>query len=318
MSKFVFYTPFTGLGLYGGFRGNRWLRNRIKIFKQFVIPSLLNQSDRDFVHWISWRPEEKRNRLVIELEDYLKTIPNYKFVFTYGGVCFYDDKYKIDVAKERLFESIFKSTPYLYDVLGDCEEIQVILQPSDDIYTKDTVKDFKGMFSANKKLQALTLKRGYLCNYLTKELLEYNPKTNPPFYAVRFPREVFFDPRKHLEYISLKKDVVDYPKGTPQPSHEYLPDCFSVGEFKERGFLVGTHQENISTHFNHPYGGRKIEGDEYNEVMKSFGILEVPNLVLPRSLRKWILRRLSHKTKRKLRYWFGEKLYQRWYEFIRS
>ena len=35
--KHLIYCPFTGLGLYNGFRGNRWLKNRIKIFKEFVV-----------------------------------------------------------------------------------------------------------------------------------------------------------------------------------------------------------------------------------------------------------------------------------------
>ena len=59
--KHLIYCPFTGLGLYGGFRGNRWLQNRIQIFKQFVIPSLKAQTNKDFTLWISWRPEEKNN-----------------------------------------------------------------------------------------------------------------------------------------------------------------------------------------------------------------------------------------------------------------
>src|SRR3990167_2742486 len=54
-NKFIhfFACPFTGLGLHAGFRGNVWLKNRIHIFEQFVLPSLLlNQTNTDFILWV--------------------------------------------------------------------------------------------------------------------------------------------------------------------------------------------------------------------------------------------------------------------------
>ncbi len=314
-SKMIVYTPFTGLGLYGGFRGNRWLKNRIQIFKQFVIPSLLNQTDRDFVHWISWRPEERSNRYVKELGVYLGTIPNYRFVFTFDGIAFWDDKFEDDVARERLFNSLYKSLPNLLDHVPDCDEVYWLLQPSDDCYHTLTVESVKKAFM-EQGIQAVCYQNGYLCNYNTLELLEYNPKTSPPFHAIKFPRATFFDPGKHLTYISLKEDAGEYKKGTPCPSHEYLPKCLNTGYFQGRGFLVGTHGENISTHFNHPYGGAKIT--EPDQILDKFGILNSEPLKLKISVRKWVMRRLPYRAQRKLRYIFGEKLYSRFYEFIRS
>lgn len=314
MNKFIVYTPFTGLGLYGGFRGNRWLRNRIIIFKQFVIPSLLNQTDRDFVHWISWRPEEKTNKYVKELEEYLSKIPNYKFVFTYEGLCIYDDKFEDEVARKRLFEALRKTLPYLFDHLPDCEEVYWLLQPSDDLYDKNTISLVKKAFNFNKKAEAMSYMRGYICNYLTKEVSEYNPNTNPPFSSIRFDREVFFDPGKHINYISLKSDVGKYKKGTPQPSHEYLPKCLETYYLEDRGFLVGTHSENISTYYNHPF-----KGDEVSvQILDRFGIIDTPKLVLNKSFRKWLMRQLPYKWQRKLRYIIGEKLVSKLYEFLRQ
>ena len=306
--------PFTGLGMYGGFRGNRWLRNRIKIFKQFVIPSLLNQTDRDFTVWIAWRQDERDNKYVIELGEYLKTIPNFRFVFTFAGVPMYDDKYEDSKAKERVFNSLRISLRELFDYAPDCEEVYWLMQPSDDLYDRLTVQSVKEGFLNNPELNALTFTKGYLCNYYTKEVLEYNPKTNPPFAAIRFPRNTFFDAGKHVAHIALKKDSGKYTVGTPLPSHEYLPDCLVTGYFEGRGFMVGTHGENISTHFNHPYGGQKID----DPILDNFGISDVPVLTLPISYRKWLMRRLPHKWQRKLRYWFGELLFNRFYNWIRN
>lgn len=303
--------PFTGLGLYNGFRGNRWLRNRIKVFETFVVPSLINQTDRDFTLWVCWRPEEKNNKYVKELFTKLQTIPNFRVVFTYGGVPMYDDKLEDAEAKEKLFETLRISLPELFDYASDCEEVYWLMQPSDDLYDRVTVESIKKSFEQD--IQAVSFKHGYLCNYNTLEVLEYNPNTNPPFAAIRFPRDVFFDVRKHMDYISLKADSGKYKAGTPLPSHEYLPGCLKTGYFEGRGFLVGTHGENISTHFNHPFGGRRVEG-----VLDLFGIQDVSPLKLPISFRKWLMRRLPYRWQRKLRYIFGELLFNRFYNWIRN
>lgn len=311
-NTFVVSVPFTGLGLYGGFRGNRWLRNRIKIFKQFVIPSLENQTDKDFVLWVAWREEERTNKYVLGLESWLSHFTDLKFKFTYHGIPIYDDKYNDKEAQERLFSAIQYSAPELLDLIGECDEVYWLLQPSDDLYHKDTIKNIKESFK-DKEIQAVSYIAGYLCNYHTKQVLEYDPNTNPPFCAMKFTREQFIDPKKFIEHIGLKEDTPLYKKGTPYPSHEYLPMCLNTKYLNYRGFLVGTHGENISTHFNHPFGGKEV----YN-VLSNFGIENVEPIHLPKSLRKWIIRRLPYKWQKKFRYLFGEKLFNRFYNFIRS
>lgn len=311
--KFFVYTPFTGLGLYNGFRGNRWLKNRISIFKQFVIPSLLNQSDRNFIHWISWRPEERSNSQVKELAEYLKSLPGYQFIFTFNGICFWDDKYPEEEAHARLSRSLHFSTLPLVDLIGEAEYVTMMIQPSDDLYEKHAVRDFKRVLDPGNPYQAAGYKSGYLCNYHTKEIRQYNPKTTPPFFAYTMPRETFLDPRKHMEYTG------------PYKSHEYIGDKMLFTPLPGRGFLVGTHGENISTHFNHPFGtdgeGKPLRVDstiEIETVLDRFGILHTTPIALPFSLRKWILRHLPHGWQKKLRYLWGEKVYGWFYQFIRN
>lgn len=313
--KMLVYTPFTGLGMYGGFRGNRWLRNRITVFKEFVIPALLKQTDRDFVHWISWRPEERDNKYVKELGQWLSGIPGYQFVFTYGGVCFWDDKYKPDEARERLFRAFKTTLPTLLDSVPDCDEVQILLQPSDDLYERRTIESMK-LALRDPEIEAVGFVKGYLINYTTKEVLEYNPKTNPPFFCYKIPRNKFADPGKHMNYISTKEDEGQYPAGTPYPSHEWIPNAFKMVFLDGRGFMVGTHGENISTHFNHPYGGNPIH--EADRLLEDFGLDCVPPIKLPISLRKWLMRKLPYRAQRKLRYIFGEMLYNKIYNFLRN
>lgn len=301
--KHLLHVPFTGLGLYHGFRGNRWLKNRVKIFKQFVIPSLQAQTSKDFIVWLAWRREERNNSIVKELEQYMATT-GLDYVFTYAGVCFYDDKYSDKEARDRLILAIHGSIPDLLDHIGQCDYVLMTIQPSDDCYHKSTVENIQKMFETTD-LEGVGFQKGYICNYLTKEVAEYNPNTNPPFYTLKFPKETFSDPLQHYNFTALKKDVGKYKKGTACPSHEYIGDCVRYGKIDARGFLVGCHSENISTYFDHPFKGKNVS----SEVWRDFGIADVPVLKLRWSLRKWILQKLSHNTRKRLRYLWGEKLY---------
>lgn len=303
--KHLFYCPFTGLGLHNGFRGNEWLKNRIQIFKQFVVPSLKAQTCKDFTIWVSWRREEKGNPIVRDFMFYLakEFQPWYGgsvgLVHTFSGVCFYDDKYPDEVARDRLLDSLHNSTGELYEAIGECEYVLMSIQPSDDLYHRTAMEGIQKLFAKNPQFEAVGFPKGYICNYMTKEVAEYNPETNPPFYTIKFPRETFFDPLKHINYTALKEDVGKYKKGTPCPSHEYIGYCLkyaAVGDL--RGFLVGTHGVNISTTFSNPYKGEIVN----SSVLRNFGIYDVPALKIKVNPFKKLLLKLPFKVQRKLRY----------------
>lgn len=307
------YCPWTGLGLYNGFRGNRWLRNRIKVFKQFVIPSLQAQTSKNFILWCSWRREERHNVHVMQLMEYLDGITEFKTVHTFSGVCFWDDKYSNREARGRLLTSLHGAMGVLCDYVSEADFVYMTIQPSDDCYHKNAVKAIQAVFNETD-LQAVGFKNGYMMNYLTKEVAEYNPNTNPPFYTIKFPKKDFLDPLGHANYTALKVDTEKYPVGTPCPSHEYVGMCLKYQQIDQRGFLVGTHGENISTIFNHPFRGKAVG----QEVLADFGLTDVPPLKIQISIRKKILRRLPHRVQRKLRYIFGERFWQKFYDFIRN
>src|SRR3990167_9840934 len=88
----IIYTPFTGVGLHGGFRGNEWFKHRIEIFKNYTLKSMLNQSNKDFIHWFSFRQEELTNQEVFKLDEYLTRL-NYPHIFTFDGLMYWDDKF---------------------------------------------------------------------------------------------------------------------------------------------------------------------------------------------------------------------------------
>ena len=303
--KHFMYVPFTGLGLYSGFRGNRFLKNRLIIFKQFVLPSLQQQTSKNFTLWISWRYEEKFNWIVQDFIEYTDKIKEFKVVHTFSGVCFYDDKYEDSVARDRLMTAIHGAVGVLLDEIGDSTHVLMTIQPSDDMYCKGFVEHIQKGFEDNTYLQGIGFEKGYIVDYFTKEVSEYNPKTNPPFYTIKFDRESFTNPLKHFEFTGIKKAAGKYPIGTPIPSHEYVGLAVNYGVIAERGFMVGCHSENISTFYNHPFRGEEVK----DIILADFGIENIPPLKLKFSLRKWILRKMPNSIRRKLRYWWSEKLY---------
>ena len=294
--------PFTGLGLYSGFRGARWLKNRVKIFEQFVVPSLLNQSYKDFIVWIAWRPEERFNSIVRALKIRLENIKELRFVHTFSGCPIYDDKYPPTEARERLLMAIHGAMHELVNVTAGADFVLMTIQPSDDCYIKTAVEGIQSTFKQMPNLQACGFTKGYLMNNQTLEVAEWTPETNPPFYTIKFPRTTFINPLEHAQYTSLKHDVPNYKAGTPLPSHEWVKDCLNYGQINERGFLVGTHGENISTIWNHPYKGEMV-----TDVLKDFGLENVLPLKLPFSFRRVLFSKLPHRFQRKLRYLAGEK-----------
>jgi len=238
--------PFTGLGRHNGYRGDTWLANRIKVFTDYVLPSLTNQTNKNFIIWVAWRPEEKENPQVRELWKLMDNLESMRTVFTFGGTFLYDDKYPHEVAKDRLITNISRFVPELKSYVDWADEVLVTCQPSDDMFLSHTVKTIQEFPWKDEK--AIGWTKGYIINYATKELAEYNPDTTPPFATIRYPRDVFLDTEKHYEWIKDFK------------SHE---DVVKLGfkELEGRGFIVGTHQENISTTWNIPYKGLPVHDD---------------------------------------------------------
>lgn len=240
MTHFL-YVPFTGLGLRGGYRGDTWLRNRIRIFKAYTLQSILNQTNQNFILWISWRPEDRTNPIVKELAEHLSDIEGLAFFFSYEGPCFWDDKHENDKLLYRLTKTL-RTVAYNVDPTSDY--VLMTIYPSDDMYLNDMVETMQNWPSDN--IDVMGYLDGYIMQYSTKKLAEYNPETKPPFFTIRFPREVFIDPVKHYEFTG------------PYKSHEYVGDTMRYLALPGRGFVVGTHGENISTVFNHPYKGREL------------------------------------------------------------
>lgn len=273
MNCHIIMTPFSGVGLHGGFRGEKWFKHRIDIFKKYTLQSLAHQTNKEFIHWISFRSEEREHPLVKELAKYLKTIKGYNFIFTFNGLMYWDDKFNNYNFKVRirnllmmlwdcyiyrefknpikllkntwedknktLLSRITVSLDELRSSIGmDYEWVYLTRIDSDDMFNINVVNLIQSQTPEENK--ALVFDKGYIYNHITGQLGEWNPPTNPPFHTIIFPASTFFNPEKYLEYYKDFK------------SHEDITRVFNCMTLDMYKYCVSFHGKHISTAWESP------------------------------------------------------------------
>jgi len=296
MKLCIVMVPFTGVGI-PGYRGDRWFRERIEIFKTYTLNSLINQTDQTFVLWLTFRPEEKNSPFVKDLAEYLqkhKSKAGIRWVMTFDGLMYHDDKFGgslIDKIKniarilrqawrlkswketnniwlvlqdknkslpERLSNSLYELKKFLPE---DIEEIYLSRIDSDDMFRNDFIETIKATELKGKR--AILCSDGYVYNKTRDELAEWNPTTSPPFHTLVFPAIYFFDAEEHLSFY----------RG--YTSHEDMDVLFMAETLQDRMYCVLTHnpRNHISTIWNHPFKGPEVVENKV-EILESFGIIK--------------------------------------------
>lgn len=301
--------PVTGVGIRP-FRGQEWYAYRLDILKRYTLNSLLNQTNRGFLLWLCFRPEEKSNPLTLELEQWLKEKGLICFM-TFTGLPYWDDKFNKGLKDKivnfaRIVRMAYQennSTPVntpiaflkmlltnkpplnfdwkqalkglfedknetlkdrLTIALGEIKRnlqidqfqwVYVSRIDSDDMFHQDFVAEVQSFPSFPG---ALTCRNGYVFNSNTGQLATWNPKANPPFHTIIFPKENFFDPARYLQYFRGFK------------SHEDIPTVFNSQNLKDGRYCVLIHEKHISTVWNHPWKGIEIEGEKKKEILENF------------------------------------------------
>lgn len=245
----IVYTPFTGMGYntFGGSRGDTWLKDRIKIFKEYTLRSLEAQRCEDFLHWLAFREEDATNARIEQLRQELDD-KRYNYVLTFTGMPMWDDRgdnqYDLWRRLRGALPIVFKNVrnkpkKYVYETRLD----------SDDMYDIDAIDIIQKQ--PYKENGAIGFKQGYVFDMATAKFGEWNPKTTPPFYTIMFPWNDFFDPFAHaMRYCARFK------------SHEEVSKNFDFTELKGRHYCVGIHHQNLGTLWNHPFRGANIGNGE--------------------------------------------------------
>lgn len=248
------YTLFTGRGLYEGFRGQKWYEHRVEIFKNHTLKSLLNQTNRNFIHWISFRPKEENNPTTKKLKAYLKSL-NYNFIFTFDGGMNWDDK----VSDDKLLPRLEKSLPKLKKLVGDKKYVYNTDLDSDDMLHQGVVQNIQEQnFEYHR---AIIHSFGYIFNQQTGQLATWNPPC-PSMYSLMFPADIFSDPKRHIEYLEVYRGR----------NHFDIPNVFKCVSITSP-YCVVFHGKNISSTWTHKFGGEQIYYEnEKREILRGFGI----------------------------------------------
>lgn len=248
------YVPFTGLGIVE-YRGDEWFEYRIEIFKKYVLPSLANQTTKNFILWISFRPEEKENPLTAKLEQHIKD-SGVKYLLTFDGVMMWDDRGLKH--NENLKERMGKSLEYIKSQTEQMEWVYKTDLGSDDLFSEEALEEIQKV--EPKERGAAYYLNGYVIDTERRRVAEWNRETSCSKYTVIYPYDTFFSAEKHLEYI----------RGLT--SHEFLPKVFDAVRLPDRRYMAGVHRGNISTAWENNLRGKEFEGEEKDEILKKFGI----------------------------------------------
>jgi len=228
-----------------------WIDDRIYLFKNYTLKSLMNQTNKDFLHWICFR---KPNPKWDELAKYLKSL-NYNFVFTYDGQCHWDDRASNDTLLERTKKSLKVLEPYIKGK----EWVYYTMIDSDDMFMKDAVGLIQKQEPEEGK--SLIFQKGYAINYETKELADWFCES-PPFYTIIYPAEIFVDAEKKALYEGGLK------------SHEYALLIYKATIMPENKYSYLIHSSNKSTGWEHEFRGKIHTDIKFRKkIFKDLGIL---------------------------------------------
>jgi len=237
MVKYIFNCPFTGKGNIGnGFRGQDWYDLRAKIFNENTLKSLMNQSDKDFLLWLQFRPKEKKNPTTQKIENALKK-SGLEYVMTFNGIMMYDDR-----GTEHNKNLVERTAKSLKSIEIEAEYVYETNLDSDDMLHRDFVRIVKSEPFRNQG--ALYCKEGYVYEMSGRLADWYNPTANQN-YTIMYPTHIYLDAKKHYEYQNGLQ------------SHEQIPKKFDSEEMPEDMYCSLIHGTNISTKWGHQFQGKE-------------------------------------------------------------
>ena len=279
----IIYIPFSGVGLFDDPDDNTWLAYRIQIFKDYTLKSILNQTVKPDLLWLSF-DGRKGNPLINNLKDYLKD--KIHAIITYDGLIYKDDKFVFRWRDTGNYQSTWAQawrmlgrsikrrklrilTRYLHRLFFKNRSLPKRLQKSlfwvnkdvtltrldsDDCLHKDWIKNMPPMLHHYSAICS----SAYLYNIHTKQLADWNPKTCPQTFAVCMSSSTFNNWRNFYAFWRAYTSHEDANKWT----------IFHPLVHPNR-FLMLIHGNQISSTWEHPFRGKEIKD---LSILKDFGI----------------------------------------------
>lgn len=309
----LIHIPVTGVGIRP-FRGQEWYTYRLEILKKYTLNSLLNQSNRAFTLWLSFRKQELSNPLTLELQKYLsdKKIPT---LMTFDGLPYYDDKFNSGWKEKllnlaRIIRMAYQDQgPQSVHTWGGFVKMILTQKFPINFEWKQAIGEL--FTDKNETLrERLRTTLGNMRNMIgdTFDWVYVSRIDSDDMFHQDFVREVQqFPPfpgaltcRKGYVYDSNTGKLAEWNPKTNPPfhtiifpgktffdparylqyfksfrSHEDIPNVFNSQNLKDGRYCVLIHNQHISTVWDHPWKGKEIEGEDKENTLVDFGIKEV-------------------------------------------
>lgn len=247
------YIPFTGLGS-PDYRGDDWFANRARVFRDYTLVSLANQTCKDFIIWISFRPEDKGSKTVEFIENCIKKT-GLNYIFTFDGIAMYDDRgtFHNKDFKSRLERTVEALKPYVesnWVFRTDCG--------SDDMLVSNAIEEIQ---REEPRINGATYYlNGYIVNAQTGQVADWLRDSSCSKFTLMFSRDQFLNIDEHYKHI------VDL------ESHEFVPLKYDASRLPDGRYACTVHGYNISTTWNNSYRGDEYFGEDKNNILKLFGL----------------------------------------------
>lgn len=255
----IFQVPMTSKtpgtdGTGTGFSGQEWYDKRADIFIKYTLESLKKQTNKNFILWITFRPQELLNPTTKRIAQAL-TKSGIGNIMSFNGTMFTEDKatwHNTDL-KERLTLCL----PSLKEFVGDADWVFETNLDSDDMIHKkfsEIVLNYRP-----SKEGALFMRKGYVYNTQGR-VAEWNNPISQQNYTIMFPTKIYFDAEKRLKYL----------KGFN--THEQVPILFKNAEELPEGLYCSViHGGNISTVWTHHFRGKEyFNFEEQKLILNNF------------------------------------------------
>jgi len=259
----IFQVPFTGKTPRSDNQTQEWYDHRTDIFIQYTLESLKAQTNKNFVVWLTFRPQDIDNINTKKIETALKE-SGLRFLMTFNGTMFTEDRatwHNVD-----LVERLDKTLPALKEFIGDTDYIYETNLDSDDTVHETFSEIVCGKSFKNKG--SLYMTNGYAFDPNGK-LADWNNPTSNQNYTIMFPADIYFDSDARLNYLMGFK------------THEEAPTLFDSEKLPDGLYCTLIHGQNISTLWDHPFrkGMYIMRDEDMKSKLAEFGIYSNKNIL---------------------------------------
>lgn len=218
----------------------KWFEYRLKIFENFTLRSLVNQTNDDFYYVMYLRkcfPE--------------KLVPQLKGVLMQSGlrylIIYYD---KENDLKKKITTSL-PNAKYIYDTRIDF----------DDLFHKDAVKEIQSY--KFKWRRALIYQKGFCYDCVNKRM-RYHFIDCPPFHTIMYPYEIYLNINTASEY-----------RGTIN-GHDTVKAGMNSVILSPNKYIVLFHGKNNRSRYTEKIEKhlRTIQQEDHENILKNFNITQ--------------------------------------------